>query len=77
MLETLDYTIRIGCTPTFLYNSNDGCLTLLFTYSAGLGSLTPIEQLYPPLFTLSGARQEPASPFEKRTYIYFKTKVSS
>ena len=26
-------------------------------YSADLGSLLPIEQLYPPLFTLSGARQ--------------------
>ena len=34
-------------------------------YSAGLGSPLPIEQLYPPLFTLGGARQEPGSPFEK------------
>ena len=33
-------------------------------YSAGLGSLVPIEQLYPPLFTLSGARQEPDSPLK-------------
>ena len=39
-------------------------VTLLFCY-AGLGSLVPIEQLYPPLFTLSGAHQEPAIPFEK------------
>ena len=35
------------------------------TYSARLGSLVPIEQLYPPLFTLSGARQKPSSPSEK------------
>ena len=34
-------------------------------YSAGLGSLVPIEQLYLPLFTLSGARQKSASPVEK------------
>ena len=37
-------------------------------YSAGLGSLVPIDRatvIYPPLFTLSGARQEPSNPFEK------------
>ena len=28
-------------------------------YSSDFGSLVPIEQLYPQLFTLSGARQEP------------------
>ena len=29
-------------------------------YSVGLGSFVSTEQLYPPLFTLSGARHEPA-----------------
>ena len=31
------------------------------SYSAGLGSLVPIKQLYSSLFTSSRARQEPAS----------------
>ena len=35
------------------------------TYSAGLCLLVPIEQLYPQLFPLTGARQEPANFFEK------------
>ena len=32
---------------------------------AGLGSLVLIEQFYPELFTLTGARQRPANFFEK------------
>ena len=47
-LQTSDFTIHIGSTQTFLYFD-------LYLYSANVA-----HYVYPPLFTLSGAHQEPA-----------------
>ena len=43
MLETLDYTIRIGSTPTFLYFNSYlySAYTTLYVYYTGNGMLNP------------------------------------
>ena len=51
----------IGLTVFTLCSTVVHCVLKLFA----LGSVVPIEQLYPQLFTLTGACHEPANFFEK------------